>query len=146
MNRLLATLAPSVFALAAFAAPALAGDVTLTVTGVEARGGPVVASINTEAQFLRAAPLQDRSAPGDVAGDVTLVFTDIPPGEYALLIMHDINENGQFDMGAMGPTDGWAFSNGDQPMMGMPTFEQHKFTVTEDGATLTERMRYGDGR
>lgn len=126
--------------------PAAAQDVVLTLTDVEARGGRIVASINTEAQFFRAAPLQAAQAPGDKAGEVVLTFTDVPPGDYAVMVMHDINDNGQFDMGAMGPLDGWAFSNGTGPMTGMPTFAQHRFTVTEAGAVLTERMFYGDGR
>lgn len=126
--------------------PAAAQTVVLTLTGVEARGGQIVASVNTEAQFMRAAPLQSLNSPGDQTGEVVLTFTDVAPGDYAVMVMHDINDNGRFDMGAMGPLDGWAFSNGDGPMTGMPSFAEHRFTVTADGAELTERMHYGDGR
>ena len=128
--------------LALSAAPVLAQDVTVTLTGVEARGGQVLAVLNTEATFMRGADYTARAA-GDAAGTVTLTFHDVAPGEYALMVMHDANGNGQFDMSPMGmPAEGFAFSSKGRPLMGMPTFQGLKFTVGADGATLTEPMTY----
>ena len=129
-------------ALSAFAAPALAADVTITLTGVEARGGEVSAVLNTEATFMRGADYT-ATASGDAAGTITLTFHDVAPGEYALMVMHDANGNGRFDMSPSGmPAEGFAFSNKGRPLMGMPTFQGLKFTVTADGATMTEPMTY----
>ena len=58
-------------ALSAFAAPALAQDVTVTLRGVEARGGEVKAVLNTSATFMRGADYT-ATASGDKAGN--LVF------------------------------------------------------------------------
>lgn len=128
--------------LALSAAPALAQDVTVTLTGVEARGGEVSAVLNTEGTFMRGADYT-ASAPGDAAGTITLTFHDVAPGDYALMVMHDANGNGQFDMSPMGmPAEGFAFSNKGRPLMGMPTFQGLKFTVTDAGATMTEPMTY----
>lgn len=135
-------LAALVIALSAFAAPASAQNVTITLTGVEARGGQVLAVLNTEASFMRGADYTARVS-GDAAGTVTLTFHNVAPGDYALMVMHDANDNGQFDMSPMGmPAEGFAFSNKGQPLMGMPTFQGLKFTVTAAGATLTEPMTY----
>ncbi|GAD59909.1 DUF2141 domain-containing protein [Brevundimonas sp. BAL450] len=124
------------------AAPAVAGDVVVTLNGVEARGGEILASLNTEATFMRGEGEYGVIASGDEAGTITLTFEDVAPGDYALMVMHDENGNGQFDMSPMGmPDEGFTFSNGGA-MQGMPTFEVHKFTVGEDGATLTETMFY----
>lgn len=135
-------LAAAVLALSAPAA--LAGDVVVTLTGVEARGGQIVASFDTRENFMTGRDHHLR-VDNTAAGDVVLTFTDVAPGEYALAVMHDANSDGQFNMSPMGfPEEGWAFSNGDQPMMGEPSFEAHKVVVPAEGARLTERMQYLD--
>jgi uncharacterized protein (DUF2141 family) len=116
---------------------AAAETVTITLTGVQARPGPIKASLNTREQFLRAAPAYEAVAEPAVGG-VTLTFRDVAPGDYALMVMHDLNGNDRFDYG----TDGWAFSNSAQPMMGPPVFEERKFTVSNAPVTLTETMQY----
>lgn len=131
-------------ALALSATAASAGDVTVTLTGVQDRGGQIVASFDARENFMSG---RDHNArvQNTGAGDVTLTFTDVAPGEYALVVMHDANSDGQFTMSPMGmPEEGWAFSNGDQPMMGPPTFDAHKITVPAEGLTVTERMQYID--
>lgn len=140
MARLCATFALACLALSA--APAFAQDVTVTLHGVEARGGQLAAVLNTEGTFMRGADYT-ATASGDTAGDVTLTFHDVAPGEYALMVMHDANGNGRFDMGPTGmPAEGFAFSNRGAPLMAAPTFQGLKFTVTADGATLSEPMVY----
>lgn len=135
-------LALACLALSAVAAPALAEDVTVTLTGVEARGGQLMAVLNTQATFMRGADYT-ATASGDHAGTVTLTFHDVAPGDYALMVMHDANGNGSFDMSPAGmPAEGFAFSNKGQPLMGPPTFQGLKFTVTADGAAITEPMTY----
>lgn len=129
-------------ALSAFAAPALAQDVTVTLRGVEARGGEVKAVLNTSATFMRGADYT-ATASGDKAGNLVLTFHNVAPGEYALMVMHDANGNDRFDMSPSGmPAEGFAFSSGGVPLMGPPTFGALKFTVGAAGATLDEPMTY----
>ena len=134
-------------ATAAFALPTLtlaqSADVTVTLTGVEARGGHILASLSTEQTFMRRPG--DYSARIEVsdAGDLNLVFTDVAPGDYALMVMHDANDNGEFDMAPSGmPDEGYAFSNGGAPLMGPPTFGMLKFTVGTADVSITEPMTY----
>jgi uncharacterized protein (DUF2141 family) len=138
-------LAAPAFALACLAlsaVPALAQDVTVTLTGVEARGGNISGVLNTQATFMRGADYTARVS-GDTAGNVILIFHDVAPGDYALMVMHDANGNGSFDMSPAGmPDEGFAFSNKGRPLMGMPTFNGLKFTVAADGAVMTEPMFY----
>ena len=131
-------------ALALTATAAMAGDVTVTLTDVQDRGGVIVASFDTRENFMTG---RDHSArvENDGAGNVVITFRDVAPGDYALAVMHDANRDGQFTMSPMGmPEEGWAFSNGDQPMMGPPSFDAHKITVPDEGLSLTERMQYLD--
>jgi uncharacterized protein (DUF2141 family) len=129
-------------AASAVSAPAFASDVTVRVTGVEARGGHLLAALSSGATFLQATPEYGLTGPGDQAGVVVLVFHDVAPGDYALSVMHDSNNNEQFDMGPMGPVEGYVFSNMRGPLMAMPTFDDHKFTVGADDATVTVAISY----
>lgn len=124
-------------ALALTAGSAAAETVTVTLTGVRAQAGPIKASLNTRDQFLRAAPAYEAVAE-PAAGGVILTFRNVAPGDYALMVMHDLNGNDRFDYG----TDGWAFSNSNLPMMGPPVFDERKFTVANAPVTLTETMTY----
>jgi uncharacterized protein (DUF2141 family) len=129
-------------ALTAFAAPAFAqtADVTVTLTGVEARGGHILASLAGPNTFMRGQP--EHGVKADVvAGTVTLTFKDVPAGDWALMVMHDENENDQFDMNGYMPAEGYAFSNLTGPLMGMPTFAAHKIAVSGDAA-ITAPMIY----
>lgn len=55
--------------------------------------------------------------------EVTISFK-LPPGEYAVGLMHDLNENGQIDKNWVGyPTEPFGFSKNFKPVMGPPTFK-----------------------
>ena len=129
------------FACVAFmGADAFAQEVRVTLTDVQARSGQIMAALQTETQFLRGRGAYDIvSAPR--AGTMTLVFRDVAPGKYALVIMHD--ENGDNRMGAAAngmPTEGWAFSG--PTLMGPPTFAGTSFDVGAVPVTVSVNMFY----
>ncbi len=118
-----------------------AREVRVTLTGVEARGGMILASLQTEAQFMRA-----EGAYGQVVavtpGAVTLVFADVAPGEYALSVLHDENGDQRMQNQPNGmPAEGFALSNGAM-LMGPPSWAVNKFTVGAAPVRLNERMTY----
>jgi len=62
-------------------------------------------------------------------------FEDIPPGTYALAVIHDENMNGKLDTNWLGiPTEGYGFSNGAKALLGAPSFSAASFRY--DGGTL----------
>ena len=62
-------------------------------------------------------------------------FEDIPPGTYALAVIHDENMNGILDTGFLGvPTEGYGFSNDAKALLGAPSFSAASFQY--DGRTL----------
>jgi uncharacterized protein (DUF2141 family) len=70
-------------------------------------------------------------------------FADIPPGRYALAVIHDENMNGKLDTNALGiPTEGYGFSNDVTGLFGAPAFSAASFAY--DGRTLdmTISLRY----
>lgn len=124
------------------AAPAFADDVTVTLTGVQARGGQLLAALQTRDQFL-----QPAGAYGDIirnpsAGTVTVTFRDVAPGDYSLSVLHDIDSNGQMKMEGDMPAEGWAMVNG-AGLRATPVWDQVKFTVPASGGSrLTVPMQY----
>jgi len=127
----------------ASAQPASAAEVRVTLTGVEPRGGKILVSLQTEAQFM-----QGQGAYGQVidppgaSGPVTIVFPDVAPGDYALMVMHDEDSNYQMRMSATGaPQEGWAISHADR-LTGPPNFATNRFTVGAAPVSLTEPIIY----
>jgi uncharacterized protein (DUF2141 family) len=62
-------------------------------------------------------------------------FEDIPPGIYALAVIHDENMNGELDTNVLGiPKEGYGFSNDARAWFGAPSFPDASFPY--DGRTL----------
>jgi len=62
-------------------------------------------------------------------------FVHIPPGTYALVVIHDENRNGKIDTNWLRlPTEGYGFSNDAKALLGAPSFSAAKFQY--DGGTL----------
>lgn len=69
-----------------------------------------------------AVPVTDRS--------VQFLLESLPPGDYALSLVHDRNSNGQLDMSAMGiPQESIGFSNNVMGAFGPPKFNRARFTL-----------------
>ena len=128
-------------ALAACAAPALAGDLTVRLEGVGDQGGQVLVSLQTREQFMK--PAGANGTFGDaVAGTQTFTVRGVAPGEYAVMVMHDANSDWQMQYGPdRKPAEGWAMS-GPAGNGARPTFETTKIVVPADGGEVTLRMVY----
>jgi uncharacterized protein (DUF2141 family) len=62
-------------------------------------------------------------------------FEDIPPGTYAITVIHDENMDGKLDTNWLGiPKEGYGFSNDVKPLLGAPPFSAASFQ--HDGGTL----------
>jgi uncharacterized protein (DUF2141 family) len=60
-------------------------------------------------------------------------FGKLPPGEYAVVVVHDENDNGKLDTGFLGfGGESYAYSNDAKPLFGRPGFDEVKFAVTAD--------------
>lgn len=66
-------------------------------------------------------------------------FQDIPPGKYAIVIVHDENMNGILDTNFIGiPTEGYGFSNSAKALLGAPSFSSSSFLY--DGSSIDMMM------
>jgi uncharacterized protein (DUF2141 family) len=118
------------------AAHAGAADLTIHVDDLKDAGGNIeVALFNSAGTFMKSA-VANGSTPARAAAS-TVVLKDLPAGEYAFAVFHDVNSNGKLDKNVFGiPTEDYAFSNNALGKMGPPTFEQARFTLPAAGATL----------
>jgi uncharacterized protein (DUF2141 family) len=118
-------------------------EVKVTVTGLRSAKGQVLAC-------LTAQPSGFPDCTGDPeahhltipAGvDVTLDFRAVPPGVYAVSVVHDENGNGKLDKRLMLPREGYGFSRDAPVRFGPPRFAAAAFAVTGD-VVQTLKLRY----
>ena len=135
------TLSLAAVAALSLAAPAMAGDVTVSLTGVEARGGVLLAALQTQGQFMQAAGAYGERIVVPASSVVRVTFRNVAPGDYALMVLHDEDGDSQMKLNGYMPAEGWAMVNGDS-LRGAPTFDQVKFTVAASGADISVPMSY----
>ena len=136
------TLIRSATAAAALLALNLAhgAELTVQVSDVKAGQGTIMVAVYTADGFLKK-PVKGSGAAADTAGN-TIVFKDLPEGDYALAVYHDANSNGKMDSNMMGiPTEDYAFSNNAVGKFGPPKFDAAKFSLPAAGATLTVSLK-----
>lgn len=70
-------------------------------------------------------------------------FEDIPPGTYALAVVHDENMNGKLDTNLLGiPKEGYGFSNDAKALLGAPSFSAASFQYDGQNLELTISLNY----
>ena len=115
------------------AAIAEAQPMTVRLNGIEHDGGTVRVALFSDPKTFRKA--DQAFAAQEVkasAGTVTVVFDDVPAGQYAVMAYHDENGNGQLDLRfGMIPIEGYGLSNNPK-VMGPPAFKDSQFEVSGD--------------
>lgn len=97
--------------------------------------GGFPADVLRSAMRLAAMKIRDRAGHCD--------FVDVPPGTYALVVLHDENMNGRVDYNWLGiPREGYGFSNDATGTLGAPTFKQAAFVYDGRRLDLTVTLRY----
>ena len=70
-------------------------------------------------------------------------FEDIPPGRYALAVIHDENMNGKLDTNWLGaPTEGYGFSNDAKAFLSAPSFSAASFLYDGRNVDMTISLNY----
>ena len=71
-----------------------------------------------------------------VEKSATVIFKSVPPGSYAVAILHDENNNQKMDKNMLGiPKEGYGFSNNASAPFGPPSYKKASFTHTTNGQT-----------
>jgi uncharacterized protein (DUF2141 family) len=92
-------------------------------------------SDHSQAAVGRALPIRD--------GKVRLTIDRLPPGRYAILVLHDENANGKMDTNLLGiPVEGYGVSKDARRPFGPPLFEQAAFKVRGPQQSVGIRVKY----
>lgn len=72
-----------------------------------------------------------------------VTFPDLKPGNYAVSVLHDENQNKDMDQGTLGiPKEGFGFSNNAKAVMGPPSFKKARFHLPDGNTAITIKMKY----
>lgn len=123
-----------------FTHSAAAATLTIVVSEVaEAEGSVMVAVVAGKPGFQEQIPPAAALVQPAQAGEMIFTASDLPPGEYAVKVMHDVNGNGKLDTNFIGlPVEPWAMSNNARGKFGPPRWKAAKFSIDGDTThTLT---------
>lgn len=126
------------------AAEAPVTGVIVHVEGLRSHKGQVLACLTSKAKGFpdcsKDATARRLSVPAAQAA--TIDFGPVPPGTYALSLLHDENGNGRADMAVFIPREGFGFSRDPAITFGPPRFARAAFAVNGASVQQTVRMRY----
>lgn len=113
-------------------------NVTVTIENVLSDEGEIIGSLHTADTFMKGPGLQNKSVDA-TTGEVTLTFSNVEPGTFAVMLMHDKNSNQRMDFEPTGmPKESYATTG--EMSFGPPSFEGSKFEVAN--TDLEFRVRF----
>ena len=119
-------------------------ELTVVLQGLRNAKGVVHVCLTSNAQRF----LDCQKVPGSVgrtlpAGQAARIgLGRVPPGTYALLVIHDENGNGKLDMTFGIPREGFGFSNNPAMRPRAPRWDEIRFILPAGPVTQTIRIRY----
>ncbi|SEE44469.1 Uncharacterized conserved protein, DUF2141 family [Tenacibaculum sp. MAR_2010_89] len=112
--------------------------ITATVVNVTSNKGKVSYALYNKDNFMKE-PVKAKSSK-IVNGKSTVVFDDVPAGEYAIVCYHDKNNNNKMDFQPNGmPIENYGASN-NVMNFGPPQYEDAKFTIIDNNVSLEIRF------
>ena len=124
-------------------APALGGELSVTIRGIESSEGQLmIAVVGSEAAFNGESPAVLSVLITPRPGAIGFSTDALPDGEYGIRVMHDENGNGDMDSNMVGmPTEAWGFSNNAMGNFGPPGWADIRFTLN-GAATQTINLNH----
>jgi uncharacterized protein (DUF2141 family) len=87
--------------------------------------------------------LEQRFIPTFTAPTFTIVFKDLPYGNYAIALLHDEDKNGELTKNFIGmPKEGFAFSRNYQVVLRAPKYHEANFELDSPKKTITINFQY----
>lgn len=131
-------------------------DLEVDIAGIRSGAGTIMIGLYDSAGGFNAAIehctegglLNDKGRLAGMAlraasGGRRVVFAQLPPGRYAVIVFHDENDNGRLDENGWGvPTEGYAFSNNAEGLLGAPSFDAAGFTLVGQRRSIAISLIY----
>ena len=139
------------FALAAAFALQMAGpaahasaapvDVKVRLLDVASAKGQLLVSLCDKSTFMRHCAKSARTVAK--RGSIEVTFRGVQPGRYAVMAVHDENNDGRLGRTSIGiPSEGYGFSRDAKGAGGPPSFEQAAVNVSPAGALVAIHLTY----
>ena len=116
-------------------------DITITINNVKNDNGFILLGLHNQKSFMNKTEkaLQHQKST-IIDGKITVVFKNVPKGEFAVMAVHDENANNQMDFELSGmPKEAYGMSNNNMSF-GPPLFSDAKFTVNNENLNLDIRL------
>lgn len=128
-----------VILMSAFFASLGQGQLEVVVTGFRDGDGSLRVGLFNDSRHFLKKPI-DSKVVSLSADSAKVTFKDLPPGEYAVSVFHDRNDNEELDTNVLGiPKEGFAFGNNAMGMFGPPSFE--KCSVVIGKSTIRQVLK-----
>ena len=107
---------------------------TVVVEGVNEKDGNIGMLVFTSDKGWpddRKVALRDIAVPAKPSTTNTIEVPNLPAGDYAVAVIHDVNKNHKLDKNFMGvPTEQWGMSTNPSHGLKAPSFNSVKFSLT----------------
>jgi len=118
------------------------GNLTVNIENIENNNGDILVGLyDSLARFPR------KVSTGKVikvtGKEMQVRFSDVKPGNYAVSVLHDENQNKDLDQGMLGkPKEGYGFSNNVMGLIGPPSFKKARFHVPDGKSSILIKLKY----
>lgn len=114
-------------------------SITITIDNVLNDNGVLLLGLHSENTFMKSQGLMTKKVAIEDR-KITVKFNNVRPGEYAIMALHDENENNRMDFEPNGmPKEAYGMSN--NPMsFGPPLFNDAKFEVSNKDLNINIRF------
>ncbi|MBC3846861.1 DUF2141 domain-containing protein [Winogradskyella echinorum] len=113
--------------------------ITVTIDNVKSDNGKVSMALHTSETFMKGAGVMNAETKIK-DGKISITFENVKPGEYAIMALHDENENNRMDFRENGmPLESYGTSN-NVMAFGPPQYDDAKFKVEDKDLELNIRF------
>jgi outer membrane protein len=113
-----------------------AATLEIEITGTVSSGPVRAALFSSQETFEQKKALREQV----VSPGAMLRFENLPPGEYALRVFQDLNDNGALDRRGFLPAEPFGFSQNVQPRFGPPSFSDLAFRIEDEDVQQAIRL------
>ncbi len=126
------------------AEPEAVGTLSVRFEGLRSAKGMIRACLTRSAALYLKCDRDPAALKANVAAgpDAQMDFTDVPPGDYVLAVVHDENGNAKVDTLLGIPREGVGFSRNPGMTFGPPKYASARFHVPGGASDLKVKLKY----
>ncbi len=114
-------------------------DIRVRVSGISQLVGTIRATLDgSEGAFRNDEPTTQTSEIAATSNEIELLFQNVPPGVYAIKVIHDENDDNKLNQNLLGiPSEKYGISNNVMGKFGLPAFSEASFNVSGGETVLS---------